>query len=221
MPVADCVAIMDVDTLYPLVTEAIRRAEALEDRDDPDAREAFSEVSQLEEHITGLIPLSDYEGAIARRGAVRAAIKAHHCGRALELIGRFEAEPGIDEDLAAELAALKAQAILAATADQEKLVGIAGLRPVKLANAPDAVVDRKKFAGLIATSNSLYYVSELGIAIMAVAFLVALRAMMPRSGIVTFLYEAVGICVINVVSHVKMFSKPAATDRARTRGWAE
>ncbi len=101
---------MNIDTLYPLVTEAIRRAEALEDIGAPDARVAFSEVSRLEERIASLLPLVDYEGIVARRGAVRAAIKAHEFGRAQELAARFEGEAGVDDALAADLAALKAQA---------------------------------------------------------------------------------------------------------------
>jgi hypothetical protein len=101
---------MDVGALYPLVTEAIRRAEALEDSGAPDVRRAFSEVSQLEEQIAILLPLSDYEGVIARRGAVRAAIKAHEFGRAQKLAAGYKAEDGIDDALAADLAALKAQA---------------------------------------------------------------------------------------------------------------
>ena len=101
---------MNIDTLYPLVTEAIRRAEALEDLHAPEARRAFSEVSRLEEHIASLLPLSDYEGVIARRGAVRAAINAHEFDRAQELAARFEGEDGVDDTLATDLAALKEQA---------------------------------------------------------------------------------------------------------------
>jgi hypothetical protein len=119
---------MDIDTLYPLVTEAIRRAEALEARNEQAAREAFSEVSRLEEYIANLVPLTDYEGVIARRGAVRAAIKAHHSGRALELVARFEAEGGVDRELAGDLAKLKAEAIATAMADQEQWAYLLGPR---------------------------------------------------------------------------------------------
>jgi hypothetical protein len=101
---------MDIETLYPLVTEAIRRAEALEDLDAPEARPAFLEVSRLEERIAGLLPPAEYEGVIARRGAVRAAINAHEFGRAQELATRYGAEDGIDDALAADLAAMNAQA---------------------------------------------------------------------------------------------------------------
>jgi hypothetical protein len=101
---------MDIETLYPLVTEAIRRAETLEDLNAPEARPAFLEVSRLEECIANLLPLADYEGVIARCGAVRAAINAHEFGRARQLAARYEVEDGIDDALAADLAALKAQA---------------------------------------------------------------------------------------------------------------
>lgn len=117
--------VMDIDTLYPQVTEAIRQAEALEDRDDPRARAAFREVSRLEEDIASVIPPSDYEGAIARRGAVRAAIKSHHSDRALQLVARYEVESGVDAQLAADLRSLRDQAIAIATADQEQFVAIA------------------------------------------------------------------------------------------------
>ena len=126
MPNEDSVTVMDVDTLYPLVTEAIRQAEALEARNDPDTRCAFSEVSRLEEHIAGVVPQSDYEGIIARRGAVRAAIKAHQSSRALDLITRFEAEEDVDAELRSDLGELKSQAIAIAVADQEKLVHLVG-----------------------------------------------------------------------------------------------
>ena len=101
---------MNIETLYPLVTEAIRRAEALEDLGSPEARPAFLEVSRLEERIADLLPLAEYEGVIARRGAVRAAINAHEFGRAQDLATRYETEDGIDGALAADLAVLKAQA---------------------------------------------------------------------------------------------------------------
>ena len=101
---------MDIDALYPLVTEAIRRAEALEDSGAPDARGAFSEVSQLEEQIASFLPLCDYEGVVARRGAVRAAIKAHEFGRAQQRAARYLAEDELDNSLKADLADLRRQA---------------------------------------------------------------------------------------------------------------
>jgi hypothetical protein len=96
----------DLETLYPLVSEAIRRAELLEDLHAPGAPAAYLEVSIFEEQIALLLPSSVPEGAIARRGAVRAAIVAHEFGRARALLGRFggDAEPA--SAIATELAGL-------------------------------------------------------------------------------------------------------------------
>ncbi len=80
---------MSIETLYPLVTEAIRRAEALEDLGDPQAPAAQLEVSLLEERIAETLPASDPEGALARRGAVRAALAAKDLNRARRLTARF------------------------------------------------------------------------------------------------------------------------------------
>jgi len=102
---------MDIDTVYPVVTEAIRQAEALEDRGAPEARGAFSEVSRLEEQIAEIVSLNDYEGVVARRGAVRAAIKAREFSRAQNLAARYAAEDGVDDELAADLEALQREAL--------------------------------------------------------------------------------------------------------------
>ena len=101
---------MDLETLYPLVTEAIRRAEVLEDLSAPGARPAYLDVSLLEESIAGILPQSNPEGAIARRGAVTAAITAHEYRRAQELVTRFSTEDNIDASLRADLAKLKKEA---------------------------------------------------------------------------------------------------------------
>lgn len=90
---------MNLDFLYPLVTEAIRRAEILEDLHSPNARAAYAEVSLLEEKIAGLLPASHPEGALARRGAVRAALAARELDRAQQLAERFLAEADADAEL--------------------------------------------------------------------------------------------------------------------------
>jgi hypothetical protein len=90
----------EIDVLYPLVSDAIWRAEQLEG--DAAAR-AWAEVSILEDRVAHVIPHSDLEGRIARRGAVRAALKAGDPDRAWELVERYAAEPGAPEDLEAEL----------------------------------------------------------------------------------------------------------------------
>jgi hypothetical protein len=85
---------VDADTLNALVSGAIWRAEQLEERGVGSASQAWIEVSQLEEQLAGLLPASEPEGRIARRGAVRAALKARDHARARALADRYRAEPG-------------------------------------------------------------------------------------------------------------------------------
>ena len=95
---------MSLEFLYPLVTEAIRRAEILEDLHAPGVHTAYLDVSLLEEKVAELLPASDPEGALARRGAVRAALAAREPGRAQQLAERFLAEA--DAELQASLRSL-------------------------------------------------------------------------------------------------------------------
>jgi hypothetical protein len=101
---------MSAELFYPLVTEAIRRAETLEDLGAPGTSAAFLDVSLLEEKIAETLPASDPEGALARRGAVRAALSARDPGRARQLAERFLAEPDIDAEAREELLQLSKQA---------------------------------------------------------------------------------------------------------------
>ncbi len=101
---------MSIELLYPLITEAIRRAETLDDLHAPGARSAHLDVSLLEEKIAEMLPVSDPEGALARRGAVRAALAAKEIVRAQQLTQRFLAEDGADANLRAELLQLSRQA---------------------------------------------------------------------------------------------------------------
>jgi hypothetical protein len=94
---------MDIESLYPLVTEAIRRAEVFDEIQAPGARDAHRDVSLLEERIASLLAASTSEGAIARRGAVRAAIAAGDVHRAHDLATRFSAEGGTTDALRHEL----------------------------------------------------------------------------------------------------------------------
>jgi hypothetical protein len=96
---------MSLDNLYPRVTEAIERAEALDDAKSLDVRSAYLDVSMLEEEIAATSPAADLEGLVARRGAVRAALKAHAFARAFELAERYAREPGLAANIAAELRA--------------------------------------------------------------------------------------------------------------------
>ena len=76
---------VEADTLNTLVTGAIWRAEQLEAHGMRFASQAWAEVSSLEENLAKLRPASDSEGRIARRGAVRAALKAGDHARARAL----------------------------------------------------------------------------------------------------------------------------------------
>jgi len=101
---------LDLDTLYTLVSEAIRRAEALEDLCAPGAPDAYLEVSILEEQISGLESIPEVERAIAQRGAVRAAISAGEFGRAKTLADRFIGLAETGAPIIAELNELMAEA---------------------------------------------------------------------------------------------------------------
>ncbi|MBI2267100.1 MAG: hypothetical protein HYU64_18390 [Armatimonadetes bacterium] len=94
---------MSLEPLYSKVSEAIRKAESMEDDGDPGAEEAYGEVSQLEEEIARLLPASNAEGALARRGALRAALAAGDFTRAVKLKDRYETEEGATDELRREL----------------------------------------------------------------------------------------------------------------------
>jgi F420-dependent methylenetetrahydromethanopterin dehydrogenase len=98
-----------IDDLYPLVTDAILRADVLEDLGAPGAAQAQRDVSRLEEQVAELLPASDPEGAIARRGAVRAAGKANDYARVQSLAERYLAEPDAGPELRDQIAALLAE----------------------------------------------------------------------------------------------------------------
>jgi len=101
---------MSLDILYPLITEAIRRAEVLDDLRAPGARRAYLDLSCLEEKVAELLPASNPEGALARRGAVRAALTAGDFTRAQHLVKRYLAEGEIDSELRFTLRRLLEQA---------------------------------------------------------------------------------------------------------------
>lgn len=122
---------MSVELLYPLVTEAIRRAETLEDLQAPGARSAYLDVSLLEERIAELLPVSDPEGTLARRGAVRAALAARESARAQQLTERFLDEAGCDAELQADLLRLAEQAESSAAERFPKVAARFGIREVR------------------------------------------------------------------------------------------
>jgi hypothetical protein len=81
-----------MDSLHTLVTAAIWRAEQLEELGVSSAPRAWEEVSSLEEELAAILPVAQPEGRIARRGAVRAALKARDHARAEALAERYLAE---------------------------------------------------------------------------------------------------------------------------------
>lgn len=122
---------MSAEVLYPLVTEAIRRAETLEDLGAPGASSAFLDVSLLEEKITEALPASHPEGALARRGAVRAALSARDLGRARLLVERFLAEGDLDSELEDALQELATQAERSTAARFPRVAARYGLSEVR------------------------------------------------------------------------------------------
>lgn len=101
---------MSPELLYPMVTEAIRKAETLKDLGAPGAAAAFLDVSLLEEKIAETLPPTDPEGAVARRGAVRAALSAGEFGRARQLVERYLTDAEIDEALRSNLVDMSREA---------------------------------------------------------------------------------------------------------------
>ncbi|HEX9736612.1 MAG TPA: hypothetical protein VGG06_32000 [Thermoanaerobaculia bacterium] len=122
---------MTIELLYPLVTEAIRRAETLEDLQAPGARVAYLDVSILEEQVAEVLPASDPEGAVARRGAVRAALSANEQDRARQLAERYLAEADGDTELRSELRRLSEQAERSAAARFPKVAARFGMPEVR------------------------------------------------------------------------------------------
>lgn len=70
------------------VTVAIDRAERLP-ADSSEARAAYAEVSSIEEALAALHPAMSVEGAVARVGAITAALRASQWARAEALAQRY------------------------------------------------------------------------------------------------------------------------------------
>jgi len=90
---------VSTDALHSLVTSAIWRAEQLEEHGVSSALLAWAEVSSLEEELAAALPVSQPEGRIARRGAVRAALKARDFARAHTLAQRYLADEDAPKSL--------------------------------------------------------------------------------------------------------------------------
>jgi hypothetical protein len=100
-----------IDRLYERVTSAIFTAEEAEARGDlVGARKAYLEVSFLEEDIASRLDASDTEGAIARRGAITAALSADLPERALDIVHRYLREE-LPTALDGQLKLLQAEAL--------------------------------------------------------------------------------------------------------------
>lgn len=91
---------VSLDTLYAMVSDAIRRAEILEETgSSDDAAEVYRQVSKLEETIAGRLPPTHVEGQIAWRGAVRSAILSCDFSRAIQLTNHLTANKEAGEEL--------------------------------------------------------------------------------------------------------------------------
>lgn len=113
---------MPVDGLNDLnkrVTEAIFRAEHAEEGSD-EAKALYLQVSDLEEQISVLLPVDQLQGALARVGAVTAALDAGDWLRATKLASSYLL--GAPADLAENLQGLLAEADEAAQQSREPVV---------------------------------------------------------------------------------------------------
>ncbi|MGA2741438.1 MAG: hypothetical protein ABSG65_28890 [Bryobacteraceae bacterium] len=100
---------METDELNTLVTDAIWRAEELDDGCNAAAPQAWAEVSSIEEKLAKAFPASDVQGKIARRGAVRAAFKAGDHARAHILAAAYLEEESAPTSFKASLREILAQ----------------------------------------------------------------------------------------------------------------
>ena len=100
---------MPSEALNALVTSAIWRAQQLEAHGIGSASLAWAEVSSVEEELAKTFLISQGEGRIARRGAVRAALKAGDYTRAQELSDAYANEKGATKALKAALREMLAE----------------------------------------------------------------------------------------------------------------
>src|ERR1700752_2168544 len=95
--------VVETEVLNTLVSSAIWRAEQLEGNGALPASQAWAEVSSLEEELAKALPASKPEGRIARRGAVRAALKARDYARAHALLAGYVSDETAPKTLKATL----------------------------------------------------------------------------------------------------------------------
>jgi len=98
---------MSKQDLNTKVTEAILKAEALEAKDarSPETRSAFNNLSILEQQLAKQAGTTE-ERNIARRGSIRAALKAGDIERARQLLYLYEDSPEFDARSNKEMRAL-------------------------------------------------------------------------------------------------------------------
>jgi hypothetical protein len=101
---------METDILNTLVTDAIWRAEELDALGIQSPSPAWRDVSALEEELAKAFPATEFQGQIARRGAVRAALKAGDYDRAQALADAYIAEEAAPTSLKASLSEILEEA---------------------------------------------------------------------------------------------------------------
>lgn len=101
---------MQLDILRTLVTGSIWKAQELEAMGLP-ADSAWLEVSRIEEKLAEALPLASAEGRVARRGALRSALKAGDAVRAAQLAQRLFEEARQDPAMTADLLEIQQKAL--------------------------------------------------------------------------------------------------------------
>lgn len=100
-----------IDALYPLVSFAIHRAQGAEAAGDMGlAAATYLDASYLEEEIAEQLPAGNPEGALARRGAVSAALSAQQYARACDVAERYLGDAHATGALRAKLVELRDEA---------------------------------------------------------------------------------------------------------------
>jgi len=91
-------ALYSEDELDVLVSNAIRRAEILDELGSPAAQDAWHEVMVYEERLASILEPSALTGGIARVGSILAAFAAGKRDEAVRLASRFLAEPSLPHE---------------------------------------------------------------------------------------------------------------------------
>jgi hypothetical protein len=101
----------NIEQLYGQVTTAIVRAEQEEAAGNyAQAASEYLNVSFIEEEIAKLLPASDPEGEIARRGVITAGMSAGQYARAIEMANLYLADSATGVALRRQLMSLRENA---------------------------------------------------------------------------------------------------------------